>query len=164
MYILYVFILLRLIDYKISYHIEGSFFTYCKYGFSSWIYSYGTAHYICKISSILLKFCARFWQISPKNFVIPPWISSIHLNFYHMKTVATLIFCRGNSMSNHLSHDTFTSEILFIFSLFVDSVEMINSWKFLPWTPYSSKVIKIWKSDQNGCSRIKSAILNLCFL
>ena len=32
----------------------------------------------------------------------------------------------GNSMSNHPGHDTLTSHILFIFSLFVDTVERIN--------------------------------------
>ena len=36
-----------------------------------------TRTYMCEISSILLKFCARFWQISSKMFVIPPQISSI---------------------------------------------------------------------------------------
>ena len=104
-----------------------------------------TRTYMCEISSILLKFCARFWQFFSKNFVIPPQISPIHLNFYHMKRVATLIFCRGNSMSNHPWHDTFTSQILFIFSLFLDSVEMINPWRFQPSPPYSYKVIEIWK-------------------
>ena len=49
------------------------------------------------------------------------------------------------------------------FSLFVDNVEMINPWKFQTSTLYKSKVIKIWNFDQNGCSRVKSAILNLCF-
>ena len=44
-------------------------------------------------------------------------------------------------MSNHPGHDTLTSQILFIFSLFVDDVEMINPWKFQPSTPYGSKVI-----------------------
>ena len=32
----------------------------------------------------------------------------------------------GNSMSNHPGHDTLTSQVLFIFSLIVDNVEMIN--------------------------------------
>ena len=36
----------------------------------------------------------------------------------------------GNSMSNHPGHDTLTSQVLFIFSLIVDNVEMINPWKF----------------------------------
>ena len=36
-----------------------------------------TRTYMCEISSILLKFCERFWQISSKMFVIPPQISSI---------------------------------------------------------------------------------------
>ena len=49
------------------------------------------------------------------------------------------------------------------FSLFVDNVEMINPWKFQTSTLYKSKVIEIWNFDQNGCSRLKSAILNLCF-
>ena len=37
--------------------------------------------------------------------------------------------CTGNSMSNHpifLDVDTLTSQILFIFSLFLDNVEMNN--------------------------------------
>ena len=49
----------------------------------------------------------------------------------------------GNSMSNHpifLDVDTLTSQILLIFSLFVDNVEMINPWKFQPLTPNGSKV------------------------
>ena len=74
---------------------------------------------------------------------------------------------KGNSMSNHpifLDFDIFTSQILFIFSLFVDNVEMINLWKFQPSTPYSSEVIEIWKLDRNGCSSVKFAILNFCFL
>ena len=50
-----------------------------------------TRTYMCEISSILLKFCARFWQISSKMFVIPPQISSILLNFQCMKSVATLL-------------------------------------------------------------------------
>ena len=72
----------------------------------------------------------------------------------------------GNSMSNNtifLDVDTLTSQILIIFSPFVDNVEIINSWKFQPQTPYSSKVNKIWKFDTNGCSGVKSAILNLLF-
>ena len=36
-----------------------------------------TRTYMCEISTILLKFCARFWQISSKMFLIPPQISSI---------------------------------------------------------------------------------------
>ena len=64
-------------------------------------------------------------------------------------------------MSNHpiyLDVDTLTSQILFIFSLFVDNVEIINHWRFQSSTPYSSKVIEIWKFDQNQSSRVKSAI------
>ena len=44
-----------------------------------------------------------------------------------------------------MQHATLTSQILFIFSLFVDSVEMINPWKFHLSTSYDSQVIKIWK-------------------
>ena len=40
-------------------------------------------------------------------------------------------------------HDTLISQILFIFSLFVDSVEMINPGKFQSSTPYGSEVIEI---------------------
>ena len=39
------------------------------------------------------------------------------------------MLCTGNSMSNHpvfLDVDTLSSQILFIFSLFVDNIEMIN--------------------------------------
>ena len=35
-------------------------------------------------------------------------------------------------MSNHPGHDTLTSQILLIFSLFVDRVEMINPQKLQP--------------------------------
>ena len=37
-----------------------------------------------------------------------------------------LLLVLGNFMTNHLGHDTLTSQILFTFSLFVDSNEMIN--------------------------------------
>ena len=73
----------------------------------------------------------------------------------------------GNSMSNHpifLDVDTLTSQIVFIFSLFVDNVEMVNPWKFQPSFPYGSNVIEIWKIDRNGCTGAKSAILILRFL
>ena len=65
----------------------------------------------------------------------------------------------SNSISNHPGDDTLTSQILFIFTLFVNSVEMINPWKFQPPTPYSFKVIEIWKFVWNGCSGVKSVIL-----
>ena len=39
--------------------------------------------------------------------------------------LAITLHC-GNCMSNHPGHDTLTSQILFIFPLFVDSVEMID--------------------------------------
>ena len=74
----------------------------------------------------------------------------------------------GNSMSNHSGHDS-TSQILFIFSLFVDSVEIINPWKFQPSIPYSSKVMEICKFVWNGYSGVKSTIWiyvfcdNYCF-
>ena len=54
----------------------------------------------------------------------------------------------GNSMTNHPGLDTLTSQILLIFLLFVDSVEIINPWNFQPSTLYSSKVIEIWKFYQ----------------
>ena len=50
-------------------------------------------------------------------------------------------------MSYHPGHNTPTSQILFIFSLYVDG-----------WNDQSlkicSKVNEIWKSDQNGCSGV----------
>ena len=67
-------------------------------------------------------------------------------------------------MSNHSGHDTLTSQIVFIFSLFVDNAEIINPWKFKTSTPYGSEVIETCKFDQNGCSGVRSAILNLRFL
>ena len=70
----------------------------------------------------------------------------------------------GNSMSNDPEYDTLTSQILFIFSFFVDNVEMINPWKIQPSTSYSYEVIEIWKLDRNGRSGVKSAILNLPLL
>ena len=71
-------------------------------------------------------------------------------------------FRKGNSISNDpIFLDVDTSQILLISLLFVDNVEMINPWKLQPPTLYSSKVIEIWKFDRNGCSRVKSAILNL---
>ena len=60
-------------------------------------------------------------------------------------------------MSNHptfLDATTLTSQVLFLFSIFVDNLEMINPWNFDPSTPHGSKVIEIWKFDWNGCSRI----------
>ena len=72
---------------------------------------------------------------------------------------------QSNSISNHPGHDTLASQILLIFSLFLNSVEMMNQWKFQPASiPYSSNVIEIWKFDQNDCSGVKSTILNLSFL
>ena len=50
------------------------------------------------------------------------------------------------------------------FSPFVDSVEMINLQKFQPSTFDGSEVNEIWKFEQNGCSGVKFAILNLGFL
>ena len=58
---------------------------------------------------------------------------------------------KSNSMSNYPGHDTLTIQILFIFSIFLDSVEMIDPWKFKPSTPYGSEAIEICKFDQNGC-------------
>ena len=81
-----------------------------------------------------------------------------------------LYFCNwswSNFMSNHpvfLDVDTLTSQILFIFSLFVDNIEIINPRKFQPSSPYGSIVIEIWKFDQNECFGVKSAILNWLFL
>ena len=70
----------------------------------------------------------------------------------------------GNFMSNHPGHDTLTSQILSNFSLFADSVEMINLWKFQPSTPYGFEVIEIWNFERNGSSGVKPVILNLRFL
>ena len=70
----------------------------------------------------------------------------------------------GNSMSNHPGHDILISQILFIFSLFVDTVQMINPWKLQLSISYGSEVIEIWKFNKNGCSRVKCAILNLRYL
>ena len=72
--------------------------------------------------------------------------------YHHAKAI--YIYLVGNSMSNHpifLDVDTLASQILFIFSLFVDNVEMTSPWKFQPSTPYGSKIIEIWKFDRNGC-------------
>ena len=69
-------------------------------------------------------------------------------------------------MSNRpifLDVDTLTSQTLFIFSLFLDNVEMINPWRLQPSTSYGFKVIEIWKFDRNGCSGVKSAILDYVF-
>lgn len=60
-------------------------------------------------------------------------------------------------------HDTLTSPILFIFSIFVDSAKMVNLWKFQSSTCYGSEVIEIRKFDWNGCFKVKSANLNLHF-
>ena len=50
-------------------------------------------------------------------------------------------------------------------NLNIQEIELFtNPWKFQPSTPYSSKVIEIWKFDRNGCSGVKSTILNICFL
>ena len=80
-----------------------------------------------------------FFVIKPQNFhmLFPqyPWKS-------HVLNPPCLVFLEqpnqtheGNSMSDHPGNDTLTSEILFIFSLFVDSVEMINPCKFQYSTP-----------------------------
>ena len=61
---------------------------------------------------------------------------------------------KGNSKSNYpifLDVDILTSQMLFIFSLFVDNVEMINPWEFETSSPSDSKVFEIWKFDRNGC-------------
>ena len=50
-------------------------------------------------------------------------------------------------------------------NLNIQEIELFTDpWKFQPSTPYSSKVIEIWKFDRNGCSGVKSTILNICFL
>ena len=58
---------------------------------------------MCEISSILLKFCARFWQISSKIFVILPQISSNLLNFQHAKRVAILPNYPNSDSANNCS-------------------------------------------------------------
>ena len=45
---------------------------------------------------------------------------------FKLLLILLVVVVLGNSMSNHLGHDTLTSHILFTFSLFVDSNEMIN--------------------------------------
>ena len=57
----------------------------------------------------------------------------------------------------------YLSDFVHIF-ITVDYVEMINPWQFRSSIPYGSKIIEIWKFNWNGCSRVKSAILNLLFL
>ena len=63
-----------------------------------------TKTYMCEISSILLKFCARFWQISSKMFVIPPQISSIFSAWKEWQPCNNWghLFCNWKSQWNHL--------------------------------------------------------------
>ena len=102
---------------------------------------------------IKLYLLGRSFLAVALNLMFLPWFTSN----------SCLFVILSNSMSNHPGHDPLTSQIFFIFSLFVDSVEMINPWKFQPSTLYGSKVTEIWKFDRNGCSGIKS-FLNLYFL
>ena len=88
MHMLCVFILLKL--YNIDYIISYWMFIFLPTVSVVFLLEYtvmlllitsvkvrSTRTYMCEISSILLTFCARFWQISSKIFVIPPQISSI---------------------------------------------------------------------------------------
>ena len=53
-------------------------------------------------------------------------------------------------MSNHPGHDTLISQILFIFSLFVDSVEMINLPNFSPQLLTVSKLLRFENLTEMG--------------
>ena len=68
-----------------------------------------------------------------------------------MVIIITIIIIEGNFLSNHPGHDTLTSQISFIFSLFVGSIEMIN---------YQSK----WKITltrlKNGKSHLQDLKIN----
>ena len=56
-------------------------------------------------------------------------------------------------MSNHpifLDVDTLTSQTVFIFSLFVDNVEMVNPWKFQPYFPMVPMLLRFEKLTKMG--------------
>ena len=55
----------------------------------------------------------------------------------------------GNSMSNHPGHDTPTSQILFIFSLYVDNVDMIHE-NFSPQLLTVSKLLRFENLTEMG--------------
>ena len=69
-----------------------------------------------------------------ENYMLKPPVIPAKVNEVVRKTTLAGTYERvvqkgcqqGNFMSNHPGHDTLTSQILFIFSLFVDDVEMIN--------------------------------------
>ena len=53
-------------------------------------------------------------------------LSLIFFNSTNAKKIWKKQFMKGDSMSNHIGHGTLTYHILFIFSPFLDSVEIIN--------------------------------------
>ena len=61
--------------------------------------------YMCKISSILLKFCTRSWQIFSKMFVIPLQISSIFRAWKEWQPCCILFFlyCLGLKIKLNLA-------------------------------------------------------------
>ena len=122
MHMLCVFILIKLynIDYIISYWMfiflpTVSVVFFLEYTVMLLLITSvkvrSTRTYMCEISSILLKFCARFWQISSKMFVIPPQISS-NLNFQHMKRVVTLIYPTSNNLNGIFQVTWMSPEII----------------------------------------------------
>ena len=87
-----------------------------------------------RYTELHLYHSAHSYGCDQAQLVMPKVVSKIKSSVCHDRI-------EGNSMSNHPGHDTFTSQILFIFSLFVDIVEMINPRKFQSSTPYGSQVI-----------------------
>ena len=61
----------------------------------------------------------------PKQRFLGTYTNKSNEQFTGFKLLLLLLLL-GNFMTNHLGHDTLTSQILFTFSLFVDSNEMIN--------------------------------------
>ena len=84
-------------------------------------------------------FCVQKWLPISKSTCILPRIKDLSSTFNGIGNNCSLFHLNmngyHNSMSNHwifLDVDTLTFQILFIFSLFVDNVEMINPENFSP--------------------------------
>ena len=98
-----------------------------------------TRTYMCEISSILLKFCARFWQISSKMFVIPPQISSILLNEESGNPVLRRLWFENNfgSLLSEVSEVHFS---VFVSFFVAPKYELLSSVRLLIFLCLSVKV------------------------
>ena len=100
-----------------------------------------------EISSVLLKFSARFWQFS-KMLVIPPQISSILFNFQRMERVATLLKWFSFSFSMKLQmfwQNVFAMihwKTILVFSAHLEQGKIIHFYMILDLTPMLSEISK----------------------